>query len=309
MVSSGVHAMKRKIVQHGSSSLTITLPIKWAEKFGLKKGVELNVEDDGKKLIISADPIAQEKKKVFSATEYGIFTKNNLSHLYQLGYDEIEVFFEDQKTFDEIKERISNCIGYEIIDQKMGKVHIKSIATTLDAEFDTLLRKSFQVTNEMAHSMLEAIEKGNNHHLAEIRRMEDLNNKFTDFCIRILNKKGYANPDRSMQIYEIVKNIERVADEFKYLCDALKDYKGKLDNKMIGFLKETFDYYFDFYEMYYKFNVNLKKRLYLDRKDLNKKYIYELQKSKGVESIILHHLLSIIQKTYDCAGAYFALVL
>jgi len=45
--------MKRKIVQHGSSSLTITLPIKWVEKFGLKKGGELNVEENGPTLLIS----------------------------------------------------------------------------------------------------------------------------------------------------------------------------------------------------------------------------------------------------------------
>ena len=42
----------RKIVQHGSSSLTVTLPKKWVEKNNLKKGNEIKVDEKGTYLVI-----------------------------------------------------------------------------------------------------------------------------------------------------------------------------------------------------------------------------------------------------------------
>ncbi len=301
--------MKRKIVQHGSSSLTVTLPVKWVDKFNLKKGEEINIEETGDTLLVSTDKSVAISKKVVSASEYGIFTKNNLSHLYQLGYDDIEVIFEDSKTLEDIRERIPGCIGYEIIDQKANKVFIKSIATTLETEFDTLLRKSFLITNEMAANIIEILEKKQYAKLKELRNMESLNNKFTDVCIRILNKKGYKIPRRTMQMYEIVKNIERIADEFKYVCDLLADHNKPFDKKFLDYFKETVDYYLSFYHMFYKFDSKLKKKLYLERKELVMKYQKEMEKTKGKETVFLHFLINIIQKTYEGAGGYFALVL
>ena len=160
--------MKRRIVQHGSSSLTITLPIKWATKYDLKKGDELELEMSGPILMVSTTKEIASPKKEVSVSDSGIFTKNNLSHLYQLGYDEIVIRYEDPSTLEEIKRRIVGCMGYEIIDQKENRVYIKSIATTIETEFDTLLRKSFQITNEMARSVLEALEKQEFEKLKEI---------------------------------------------------------------------------------------------------------------------------------------------
>jgi phosphate uptake regulator len=295
--------MKRKIVQHGSSSLTITLPVKWVQKYSLKKGDELEVQEAGPILSISTEAEITSPKKMVSTTESGIFTKNNLSHLYQLGYDEIEIRFDDAKTLDEIKQRMPDCIGFEIIDQKPNRVYIKSIATTLETEFDTLLRKAFMITNEMAKAIVDAFEKANYGKLKEIRSMESLNNKFTDVCIRILNKKGYKAPKRTMQVYEIVKNIERIADEFKYVCDL----KKKISKEELKSFKLAVDYYLAFYDMFYKFDARLKKKLYDERNSLVKIFSEQMEKSKN--PLFMHHCINIVMKAFDGAGGYFALVL
>lgn len=301
--------MKRKIVQHGSSSLTITLPVKWAVRYGLKKGDELNVEESGPGLTITTGRDVASAKKEVSTTDFGIFTKNNLSHLYQLGYDEIEIRFDNPETLKGITSRLSNCLGFEIIDQKKDKVYIKSIATTLESEFDTLLRKAFLITNEMARSILEVFERQEYQKLREIRNMESLNNKFTDVCIRILNKKGYSTQKRTLQIYEIVKNVERIADEFKHICDLFADHKGRIEKPMLESYREAIDYYATFYSMFYKFQPELKKKIYLDRKSLLSKYYSQLEKSKAIDSVFLHHIIQIVEKSYEAAGGYFALIL
>jgi phosphate uptake regulator len=270
--------MKRKIVQHGSSSLTITLPVKWTEKFNIKKGDELDVEESGSKLIVTTQSESAGGKKIITA-EQGKFTKNNLSHLYQLGYDEIEIELTDKETIKEINERLPNCIGFEIIDQKDNKIYIKSIMTTLESEFDNMLRKSFLITEEMGKDIIEILEKKEFNRISETRNLESLNNKFTDICIRILNKKGYKIPERTIQMYEIVKNIERIADELKYICDELKVNK-KIEKEFLSCLKEAVEYFLIFKEVFYKHNNKLKEKLYSDRKKLIEKFSKEMVKSK-----------------------------
>jgi phosphate uptake regulator len=301
--------MKRRIVQHGSSSLTITLPAKWVDLYRLKKGDELEVDASGPVVTISTGQEIGTSKKELNASDYGLFTRSNISHLYQLGYDEIEINYDDAQVLEEIKERLPGCIGFEIMDQRKGRVLIKSIATTLDSEFDALLRKSFLITNEMAKAMSEALAAGDYSKLAELRGMEQLNNRFTDVCLRILNKKGYKIPKRTMQMYEIVKNIERIADEFKYICELLGQSPKKLDKGLVRAFDEAVDYYLAFYNMFYKFDPALRKRLYLGRGELTKSYTGLLEKATGKQAVFLHHLLNIVAKTYDGAGGYFALVL
>ncbi len=300
--------MKRKIVQHGSSSLTITLPVKWTEQYHLHKGDYLDVEESGPRLILTTPKEMSQSTKEVSTTDSGIFTKNNLSHLYQLGYDEIIINFDTKETLDEIKERLPNCIGFEIMEQKEHTIVIKSIATTLDTEFDTLLKKSFQTTNDLAKSLLNSLEQQTFDKLSEIRSLEVLNNKFTDTCIRILNKKGYKIPNRTMQVYEIIKNIERIADEFKHLCDVFLHHK-KIDKQLLSACKEVVEYYITFYTLFYAFDPALKKKIYLNKKKLQETLITAIEQSKGSTSTAYHHLLNIVQKTFEGAGGYFALVL
>jgi phosphate uptake regulator len=297
--------MKRKIVQHGSSSLTITLPVKWTEKFHLKKGDELNVEESGSKLIVTTQSESAGGKIIITEKQ-GKFTKNNLSHLYQLGYDEIEIELTDKETIKEINERLPNCIGFEIIDQKDNKIYIKSIMTTLESEFDNMLRKCFLITEEMGKDIVEILEKKEFDKLTEARNLESLNNKFTDICIRILNKKGYKIPERTIQMYEIIKNLERTADEFKYICDELKTNK-KIEKEFLICLKEAIEYFHLFTVLFYKHDNELKQKIYSERKKLIEKFSRELKNSKN--PILFHHLINIIQKIYEGYGGYCALVL
>lgn len=297
--------MKRKIVQHGSSSLTITLPVKWTEKFHLKKGDEIEVDENGSSLIVTTKAESSETKKVIKADE--IFTKNDLSHLYQLGYDELEIEL-GKGTLEEIKERLPNCMGFEIVDQKNNKIFIKSIASTLESEFDNLLRKSFLVTDEMGKEIIETLEKKKFDRLKETKNLEALNNKYTDICTRILNKRGYSNEKRTMQMYEIVKNIERIADELRDLCDIfIKD--KKTDRQTLLDIKEAVSYFNLFYTMFYKYSPELKEKIYSERKTLISKFKKALEKSKGSDSLILHHLINIVQKTFEGSAGYFVLIL
>ncbi|MFH1917258.1 MAG: hypothetical protein ABIJ21_08415 [Nanoarchaeota archaeon] len=293
--------MKRSIVQHGSSSLTVTLPVKWVNKYRLKKGDELECDENGSTITFSCGKAKGTLKKSFSTRDWGIFTKHNISHLYHLGYDEIELHYEDLSTLTEIKERLPNLMGFEIIDQRKNLVIIKSIAAELEGEFDTLLRKSFQVTNEMATLILDAAKTGKTKDLNEVTNLEAMNNKFTDICVRILNKQGYSVQHRTLATYDFVLNLERIADEMKRLASQIK---GKVPSDVYRDIQATFGYYQLLYTIFYKEDLSVKKRLYTEKQALLDKFITSMRKG---QPIIYHHLVNIVQKTFEAFGAYAAM--
>ncbi|MBW2965468.1 AbrB/MazE/SpoVT family DNA-binding domain-containing protein [Candidatus Woesearchaeota archaeon] len=297
--------MKRKIVKQGAATMTISLPATWIKKFNLREGDELNIDEIGNKIEISTEKAMGESKIEINADELGGFTKNELSHLYFLGYDEIIINFSNREILNQIKDRLPDCIGYEIIEQTEKKVIIKSISSGLEQEFDNTLRKVFLMLKEMGNNIYDALKNKEFSRLKQIREMETLNNKFTAFLNRIISKKGYKRPDRSLQAYDMIQNLERVADEYKYICDDLKDNKKPIDKNVLELLKKINDYYKLLYEIFYKFDPNKKIALYKDRRTLKNKADEFLK--AGKETLLSTHLVNLLEKLYNTAGSYLAL--
>jgi phosphate uptake regulator len=287
--------------------MTISLPATWIKKFSLREGDELNIDEIGNKIEITTGKASGENKAELDASELGIFTKNDLSHLYILGYDEIIIHFKDEEVLKQIKERVPDCIGYEIIDQTENKIVIKSISSALEEEFDNILRKVFLILKEMSENIYEALSKKEFERLKQIRDMETINNKFTSFLLRLLTKKGYAKQNRTLQAYDMVQNLERLADEYKYLCDSLMNSKKPIDKEALKLLKEINEYYNIFYQLYYKFEPEKRITIYKKRTLLENAALELLKKNK--ESVLSHHLISLIEKIYNAAGSYFAIAI
>lgn len=246
-------------------------------------------------------------KKEVEVSQFGVFTKNNLSQVYQLGYDEVIIYLDNETGVEDIKQRIAECLGFEIININERTIEIRSIAHTLEQDFDVLLRKTFLITKQMGDELFKALKDSEFSKLKNIRTLESLNNKFVLACIRILNKRGYSNPDRTMQMYDMLKLIERFCDEFKHICDI--KYTRALDKRILSFFDNLLKYYDNFYQLFYKFSVQGKKKVYLDRKELLQSAHKLLQNTKAEDTVALHHLLAALDKAYDAAGEYFTMIL
>jgi hypothetical protein len=136
-----------------------------------------------------------------------------------------------------------------------------------------------------------------------------MNNKFTMACARILAKRGYEKPNRIMQMYGIIKLIERICDEYKYICDLLADYNKPISKQVLNYFKSVIEFYENFYNLFYKFSKEGKKKNYLGRKELMNEGQKLLEKSKGKESVLISILIKEVEKIYNTSGEYFALLL
>jgi len=300
--------MKRKLVKQGRNALTVTLPSEWTAKMGLKAGDEVDVNEFEGSLNVNAKKETQHKKIEFDATKIKSFRNQYISFFYHAGFDEVRIIYDDPKVLEVTNKKLNELMGYEIVESGKDYFIIRDISKVDQEEFDTILRRSFILLKSMAAECLGAIREQKYSRLKEIRQMEKTNNKFTDFCIRILNKKGYHDYKKTQFLYIVVREIERLCDNYKYICDLFKDKDDKsvkMSDETMRFFEKANNYFESFYELFYKFDEDRLNR-FIDMKDKLVEEGYSAMNSrKNEEACLLHHLVNIVSQTFDLKGPYF----
>jgi len=292
--------MKRKVIQIANSTQLVSLPRKWAQKYGINKGDELEIAETGNKLTVSIDkePSIEVAKVKYTTSEK--FIKRPIRLMYKLGYDEVEVQFEDSSVLEDIQSEMQNLLGFEIISQGRSSCTIKSVATATDSEFDPILRRIFLMLISMAKDSYSLITEKEFAKLKDIMLLEKTNNKLTLFCLRLLGKKGYKDYRRTPLVYSMVNQLEYLADDFRDLCNYVMTEKPKLGKKALSCYKLVGDQLEFFYKLFYKTNIDVKElyQFKQNKLDILKQATFLLNSSSKQENYFAHFLLKINDALY-----------
>lgn len=296
--------MKRKLVQLARSTLVVSLPYKWVSKYGLKKGDEVELEQKEREIIIKTGAGIGLKKLELKLEGPPEMVKRRVNVAYKRGYDEIEASFEDAEVVSWIEEELETLVGFEIIDQGEHYCLIKSVSAGLEEEFDNIIRRVFRMLLQMAKSMEEAISKKEFNRLPEIAKSERMNNKLTNFCKRLVNKKGFHEQTDSNLIYTIIWELEHLADEYRDICNYLAN--GKISKETLQFFKKVNEILKEFYEMFYNYKDERAIQFSKDVKNLRKELKESLYHKEKDDTIVRFHIYSLIVRINDMAGPFFA---
>lgn len=215
--------MKRKINRVGNNTLTVSLPSKWAKKYGLKPYGELEVLEEGNTLRV-------ETKKGSGKRSVSVDVSGLLPRLidrfvvwcYLKGYDEVIIKYNSKETLEIIKSKIDELLGFELIEREGGQCKIKMIAERLDFDFDAAFRKAFLILKEMAENCLNAYRSDRKKELKELYLRDFEINQCCHFCLRELNKQFAGGLDSNILFY-LTLIIEDAGDEYKELASRLTD--------------------------------------------------------------------------------------
>ena len=266
--------MKRKVVQHGPSTLIVSLPSKWVKDHGIKKGDELDVDEQDKILLISAGKFVANHTLTQDVSGLQPFLLTRfLARSYQKGYDKIMLIHNDMSLLKTVSEKILELIGFEIIEQNGNYCLIQSLSSHIEIDFDNALRKAFLVVKQMIETCYESYKNGN---ISELQNLyiKDLEvNRFTYFCLRQINKEQYAAKELSQQshvLYYIIEVLEDLGDAYKKLAKLLA--ATKIRNKdIINMLKLVFEQFDASYSYFYKPSLQKANQAYELYKDMEKK--------------------------------------
>jgi len=295
--------LKRKVIQIAGSTCLISMPKEWITKHNVKKGAELDVQEQGNKIVVSTEHSQSLPKLVIDPSRFGKFHPNYLSAAYNMGFDDVEVHFNDSKELEAIQDKINSCIGYEIVNQSNNVCYIKSVSEVSLDEFNQILRKVFLLLINMGENTLSLLEKGDFTRLSEVIVLEKSNNKLTDFCKRVLNKKGYHDYSKLTTIYTICMYLERVADEYRDICASLLNKKERLSPSVLKDFKDVNQLFSDFYNMFYTSDRSRLERIFFTAPQLKVRMLEKLSKAQPADRIVLHAASNILNEVYELSTA------
>lgn len=264
-----ISKMKRKVVLHGPSTLTISLPANWVKKFNIKKGEELDVVEHGKELRINTNSITFEKKQI-DLENLERLGRSYVTSSYRQGYDEIDFTYGDSNYIKTIQNIITReTTGFEIIRQYGNSCTIKDLTGHSRDEFNTALRRIWLLLLDLSNESLVAIKKNNPKELKNIKLMDYSINKFSNYCLRILIKKSHYDFKKTPLYYYFVKSLEEIADQYKDLCNFHSENLKKIDKDLLELFDKTNSHLNSLYELFYKYDKQKIEELFRETKLTN----------------------------------------
>jgi phosphate uptake regulator len=276
--------MNRKVVQQGPSTLMVSLPTKWVKEQNIQKGDDIDVSEEHGRLVLTINKKQQIVKKDFFEQDLGILNKYFVNYAYHKGYDEVLFRFESDIA-DELEKRVKDLIGFEIVEKKKNSILIKSLMQINEQEFDTVLKKLFQVTLVIGDLILE-------NKFAEASAMEKENNKYSDLCVRILFKNKYKYPENSFALFALLRELEQVGDLYKMIAE---NYDASLKN----IFEQIHAYFRLYYGLYYTYDAVKAQRFFSEKERL---LGLLAQREKTVAVV---YLTSLIHAIFDLKGLLF----
>lgn len=276
--------MKRRIVKQGHNTHTVTLPSNWVKSNNLKQGQELDVTEQGNKLIITTEHSSDYKIATFDITGATISTiwKYYMA-VYRQGYDEVKITYNPTNTLpnpykyyrrqaydsrfekynqtktigEAIRLFTNRFIGFEIVEHGIDYTIIKSMGDVSQKEFDNSLRRVFLLLQIMARDTVEAIKAIDPRKIENIWDTDINLDKFHDYCVRVINKYKITSPQHTTPTIGILLFIELIGDEYKNITNHLlfELPKNKYRNILwiAEFMAQMID---DYLDIYYKFDNN-----------------------------------------------------
>jgi len=282
--------MKRKVCKVGPATLVVSLPARWVKKYGVKKGDEINIEDNNKNLILSLHEFNQDKKSINITIKEGEpFLRRYINKFYMLGFDEIKPTYVEEKILGLIDKEINSLPGFQIIEQGKNYCVIENVSKGLDDKFEIMLKRLFFIIIEMMKEIINATKNQDFDSLQNINIMEKSTNKIYFFCKRILNKEGFMQTSHLGFYHSLLHSLEAIADDLNEFSKIILQEK-KMPEK--DFFEDILILFSDSFDLFNSFN---KKKL-LGVHNKNDNLFSSIKKNINRNNPLLtHYFLSIIK--------------
>jgi bifunctional DNA-binding transcriptional regulator/antitoxin component of YhaV-PrlF toxin-antitoxin module len=287
----------------------ISLPAKWLKRLNLGKGDEIDVDEEGSRLVISKKGAKLGKETEINLTrqtETGIRTL--ITNAYRSGFDVVNVKFENEEQVEVVRNVIKNyLLGYDIT--KMGKntCVVANITEPSPAQFDTLMHKIFFNIKELMRITKERLEGNNvfaNYNETTLRI-----HQYDSFCRRVVAKRQKEVKDAGL-FWTFQTLIVHGQRDLYHLNMFLDKNNAKVSKETLALLDKLSEIFELLMNGYLKKDTALLEKVHEMHQSLIYKKAYSiLSKKKGDECIIIHHLMDSIRNFYLASSPLMGLLL
>jgi phosphate uptake regulator len=311
--------IKRKVIQIANSTQLVSLPRKWSLKYDIKKGDELDVEEDGDKIIIATERVQEPGNIEVDITGLDRDSFMFLIRiLYIRGYDEIKLIFNNPtvdhhradskvKVISEIHSEINRLTGIEIIQQRENFCILKVLSESSIKDFDLVLRRIFLLILDASNDLIEGAGKNDNYLVESIEEKHNTITKFMANALRMLNKVGHPDHKNNSLYYHIIESLDNINDVLKESARDIVKLNIKISKTCADILNSINESLSDFHKLFYKFDFNLVEKLSSERYDILNRIQNESKKMSKNEIKLMMNMERILEEVLDLKVARMAI--
>lgn len=269
--------IKRKVIQIANSTQLVSLPRKWSLKYNVQKGDEVEVEENGNKVVISTERTQESGNIEVDITDLDRDSFMFLVRtLYIRGYNEIKLIFNnptidhyrlDKKinVISDIHTEVNRLSGIEIIQQRENFCILKVLSESSIKDFDVILRRIFLLIVDASNDLIIGAAKGDKYLVETLEEKHNTITKFMANSLRLLNKVGHPNSKNTSLFYHIIESLDNINDILKESArDIVNSHISVSKNceKILVSINESLQ---DFNKLFYKFDFKLMEKLSHER--------------------------------------------
>ncbi len=288
---------RRKVIQQGKGTLTMSLPTKWVKQVHIKAGDELLIEEQGLRLVIGTTLQKRNNKTTIDVgTLLPTLVYSLLQNRYIRGDDEIIVTYHTPEQYEAIIHEVQWLIGFEIVEHTKNVCILKELARSDHENFDQLLRRVYLILLGMSEDGIIAMQKKDFAMIKTIGKRDDSINRLISYCLRVLHKHSDVDLQKSMYLHTLLNFLEALGDQYS------RFYVGsdRFSSVIIELAKRVSNFLRHFYELSYTFDIEKVNSLRIERDSIRAEIDKKLHKTTAKDDFLsLFHLRRIADLIMD----------
>ncbi len=307
----------RRIQLTGRGSYIVSIPKRWVEEAGLRKGgrVEFSRQDERGLLLVPSDRAKFDDQSsrcsitVGSEADPEALTRKIIS-LYVVGFSTIEVSSASGNLSAAIRDSIRNVarnklVGTELVTESARSATLQVLLTSPQLLVPDALRRMSSITSSMLHDAMQALANSDHELAKQVLKIDDEIDRFGLYIIRqlkwavqhppLLGTIGLTEPVECLGYRIVTKSIERSADHAAKVAENSLVIEHPLEAGLLKDTKALSQISADMMEASMR-------SLFAGDYELAEKVLLDKQKIAGLESRLVERLLKEKMAPHELSG-------
>ena len=285
--------MRRKVVQHGNKTLTLSLPSKWVKSNKIQKGQFLDLELTERGIIINPKKTKFNKIEIDISNEEEWYISRILTHLYTYGFEEIKIDYSDKKVVSLIRKCLNDLSGFEIVENGKNFCIIKSLTFSEETEFNNTMKRIFWQILSQYDSFLEDAKRGDYLNYEESLEVNKVIIRLINLSKRLVNKNSIFDRITSKYVYNLNISLLNISRSLIYSYEKARTSKSVFSNKELELMEKIKNLYQTLNSAYLSQDLEKVKTFLSEREAIIEKSL-EILKEKN--PIIMHFFLDMFKE-------------
>jgi len=253
----------RKLQETGRASFIVSVPKKWVQDLGLRKGSLIRVlaQQDGSLLMTARETTTRQKPTEVTVEIEPSLDPHSLARkliaLYLIGMNTIVLKSTGSRMSADLRDTVrelvrTKLVGTEIVSESSTEMGLQVLLSYPELSAESALRRMVTIAGQMHRDSITALCEDKHDLAAQVLKSDDEVDRFGFYIVRLL-KQAVEDPRLMKEIgldssraclgrRLITKSVERIADHSARIAEHATELQKALTPRLVGRMKELSDF-------------------------------------------------------------------